>query len=119
MHGHLRLLAACGLLFLWPRPALADRVALSTGWRLQSSAKVALTGRALSRPGADTAGWIRTSVPSTVVAAQLAGRSDADLFKGTRFRALPGMDYPIGGQFSNLSMAPTSLYARPWWYRLE
>ena len=29
------------------------------------------------------------------------------------------MDYPIGGQFSNLPMASGSPYARSWWYRIE
>jgi exo-1,4-beta-D-glucosaminidase len=106
-------------LILASRPAPADPIRLSASWQLQSSAVVNLSGRALSQPGASTAGWHTTSVPSTVVAALVAGQSDAELFSGTRFHALAGMDYPIGGQFSNLPMPKGSPYARSWWYRTE
>jgi len=99
--------------------AAGDRVPLHAGWRLQSSAAVRGTGAALSRPGASVAGWHRATVPTTVMAALLANRRDEDLFAGMHFRALPGMDYPIGGQFSNLPMPAGSPYAQSWWYRDE
>src|SRR6266567_4251103 len=106
-------------LTLSPQIAAGDPLRLSGGWRLQSSANVHVTGKALSRPGAKTAGWHTTAVPSTVVAALLAGRPDEDVFKSTNFRALPGMEYPVGGQFSNLPIPAGSPYAHPWWYRDE
>ncbi|HTM23974.1 MAG TPA: hypothetical protein VL225_02205 [Vicinamibacterales bacterium] len=119
MTRHCRVLAALGLLICWPRLTAGDPLPLSAGWRLQSSAKVAQTGRVLSRPGANVTGWIKATVPSTVVAAQLAGRADEDIFTGMHFRSLAGMNYPVGGQFSNLSMPSDSPYGRPWWYRDE
>jgi exo-1,4-beta-D-glucosaminidase len=115
-----RLFAVLTLLAAFASIAEAgDPLRLSAGWRLQSSARVHLSGAALSRPGANVTGWHTTIVPSTVVAALVAGRPDEDLFKGMNFRALAGMSYPVGGQFSNLPMPPESPYARAWWYRDE
>ena len=54
--------------------AEAFRIDLEGGWSIQSSAKVAAGGEALSKPGSDTSGWHRASVPTTVVARARRGR---------------------------------------------
>ena len=40
---------------------------LATGWQIQSSAKVTATGDVLSTPAADVGGWLKATVPSTVM----------------------------------------------------
>lgn len=40
---------------------------LTKGWKIQSSAKVAVTGDVLSSPAADVTGWYDATVPSTVM----------------------------------------------------
>ena len=50
-------------------PVEAQRIALSEGWTLQSSATVKAPGATLSAPGVDVSGWHRISVPNTVVGA--------------------------------------------------
>ena len=47
------------------------KMPLHTGWHLQSACKINAEGPAISAPGFSTAGWISTSVPSTVLAAQV------------------------------------------------
>ena len=46
-------------------PLAAQRLALHTGWQIQSSAQVTASGAALSTPGFPTPGWLPASVPST------------------------------------------------------
>ncbi len=38
---------------------------------------------------------------------------------GMNLRDFPGVNYPIGGNFSNIPMAPDSPYAVSWWYRKQ
>jgi exo-1,4-beta-D-glucosaminidase len=56
-------------------------------------------------------------VPSTVLAAQVAGGEFPDPYVARNLRAIPGTDYPIGKIFSRMPMSPSSPYACPWWYR--
>ena len=59
------------------------------------------------------------TVPSTIVAAQVAAGVIKDPFYGMNLRKLPGMDYPLGSMFSNLAMLDSSPYKCGWWYRTE
>ena len=45
--------------------------------------------------------WYKTTVPSTVLAAQVADGEFKDIYFGDNLRKLPGMDYPVGELFSN------------------
>jgi exo-1,4-beta-D-glucosaminidase len=97
-----------------------SKVPLHEGWRLQSSRKVSDTGEAISLPAYSTNGWYSITVPTTVVAAQVASGEFKDPYFGMNLRDLPGMTYPIGlNSFSNLPMEKDSPYAVPWWYREE
>ena len=116
-------------------PAPLTRLDLHTGWQLQSACVLqgSSTGpsglKNTSSPGLDgeilssqlyrPIGWISTTVPNTVVAAQVAAGLIKDPFYGTNLRKLPGMDYPIGSMFSNLAMLDTSPYKCGWWYRTQ
>ena len=95
------------------------RIDLEGGWSLQSSAKTAAGGEVLSKPGADTTGWHRASVPTTVVAALVDDGTYPDPYVGTNLRQIPGTSYDVGQNFSNLPMPPDSPFAAAWWYRTE
>jgi exo-1,4-beta-D-glucosaminidase len=116
-------------------PATSTRLDLHTGWQLQSACVLqgSTTGPAglknSNHPGLDgeilssqlyrPIGWVPTTVPSTVVAAQVAAGLIKDPFYGMNLRKLPGMDYPVGSMFSNLAMLDTSPYKCGWWYRTQ
>lgn len=90
---------------------------LHDGWRLQSACKISAGGDAISSPGFTTPGWIATSVPSTVLAAQVAAGIFPDPYFGDNLRKIPGTSYPIGENFENLPMPADSPYHCGWWYR--
>src|SRR6266849_2504569 len=93
------------------RPAPALTLPLREGWTLQSSAKVTGTGEAISSASFNANDWIRTEVPTTVVAAQVKGGLLPDPFYGMNLRQYPGVSYPIGFNFSNTPMPTDSPYA--------
>jgi exo-1,4-beta-D-glucosaminidase len=92
---------------------------LREGWRLQSACKLQATGEAIAAEGLAVEGWLKTAVPSTVVAAQAAAGVIPDPYFGLNLRQLPGTDYPIGGIFARLPMSKDSPYHCGWWYRTE
>src|SRR5271165_6922158 len=119
-----------------PTPAApVARFDLHLGWQLQSacvlqgsstgpaglkdSTHPGLDGETLSSPLYRPIDWISATVPTTVVAAQVAAGIIKDPFYGLNLRKLPGMDYPIGSQFANLAMLDDSPYKCGWWYRTE
>src|SRR3974377_2278126 len=92
---------------------------LQTGWKVQSSAKVAESAEKISSPGYDTSGWYRGSAPETVFAVLVENGVYKDPYFGMNLRGVPGVEYPVGSQFANLDMPIDSPYAVPWWYRNE
>jgi exo-1,4-beta-D-glucosaminidase len=131
------LLASCFVFAATPpAPAVpATRLDLHSGWQVQSACVLqgsttgpaslksgnypALDGETLSSPLYRPIGWIPATVPTTVVAAQVAAGIIKDPFYGLNLRKLPGMDYPIGSQFANLAMTDDSPYKCGWWYRTQ
>ncbi|MFC5863620.1 sugar-binding domain-containing protein [Acidicapsa dinghuensis] len=93
--------------------------ALQNGWRLQSACKIQATGEAITSKSFATDGWIETSVPSTVLAAQVKAGVVPDPYYGDNLRHLDGVSYPVGHNFSNLPMPDDSPYKCGWWYRTE
>ena len=128
------LLASSSLLAAAPT-APVTRLDLHAGWQLQSACVLqgsttgpeglknstypGLDGDVLSSPIYRPLGWIPATVPSTIVAAQVAAGTIKDPFFGMNLRKLPGMDYPLGSLFSNLAMLDTSPYKCGWWYRTQ
>ena len=111
------LLASC--LFAQDKPSPEAKLALHDGWSLQTSAKVEAKGEAISTPQFTPKGWHEATVPTTVVAALVKDKTFPDPLFGMNLRDYPGMNYPIGGNFSNIPMAPDSPYAVSWWYRKQ
>ena len=111
--GSLILLAASPLL-------LAGTVAhLRDGWQLQSSCGMQVAGEAVASVAYVPEGWLKTTVPSTVLAAQAAAGVYPDPYYGMNLRQIPGTTYPIGSIFANLPMPQDSPYRCGWWYRTE
>ncbi len=116
-----------------PKTGPSQRLDLHSGWQIQSSCVLSgapapaelkpdprqVSGAQISSPSYQAAGWMPATVPTTVVATQVANGIIKDPFFGKNLLKLPGMDYPIGGLFSNLSMLDTSPYKCGWWYRTE
>jgi len=100
-------------------PVFAAEAPISDGWALQSSCEIKAAGADISVPGFSVVGWHHTAVPSTVVAALVADKTYPDPFFGMNLRSYPGMEYPIGGLFSNMEMPGKSPFKCPWWYRTE
>ncbi len=106
---------ACAILA--PPLRAAEVTPLHEGWHLQSACKLSATGGAISRLGFSTQGWISATVPSTVLAAQVAAGIYPDPYFGDNLRKIPGTSYPIGANFENLPMPADSPYRCGWWYR--
>ena len=99
--------------------AADGRLPLHDGWSLQTSAKVEAKGEVISTPQFSPKGWHEVTVPTTVVAALVKDKTFPDPLFGMNLRNFPGVTYPIGGNFSNIAMAPDSPYAVSWWYRKQ
>jgi exo-1,4-beta-D-glucosaminidase len=96
-----------------------QKLTLSNGWSLQSSAKVDEKGDVISTPRFAPQRWYTVTVPTTVVAALVKQKIYPNPEFAMNLRQLPGMTYPIGANFSNLPMQPDSPFMVPWWYRKE
>jgi len=92
---------------------------LHEGWQLQSACKLQASGDVISVVGFQPDGWLKTTVPSTVLAAQAADGVFPDPYFGMNLRQIPGTTYDIGKIFANLPMDPNSPYHCGWWYRTE
>ena len=92
---------------------------LHEGWQLQSASKLQATGDTIATDGFQTEGWLKTTVPSTVLASQAAAGVIPDPYYGMNLRQIPGTTYAIGQLFANLPMADDSPYRCGWWYRTE
>jgi exo-1,4-beta-D-glucosaminidase len=101
-------------------PLLAGTVTpLREGWQLQSACKLQSGGEAISTDAFRPNAWLKTAVPSTVLAAQVAAGVFPDPYFGMNLRQIPGTTYPIGTNFSKKPMDPNSPYRCGWWYRTE
>jgi exo-1,4-beta-D-glucosaminidase len=96
-----------------------NRVDLRENWFLQSSRRVGAPAEVLSTSQFSPDHWYKTTVPSTVLAAQVADGEFKDIYFGDNLRKLPGMDYPVGELFANQDIPSGSPYACSWWYRTE
>ncbi len=92
---------------------------LRQGWAIQSACKIQSDGAQLSSPQYRTQGWIAATVPTTVLAAQVAAGIYPDPYFGMNLRKIPGTAYPIGAKFSTMPMPTDSPYRCGWWYRKQ
>jgi exo-1,4-beta-D-glucosaminidase len=101
------------------RENLSQSLPLRDGWSLQSGCKIHAQGEAISATGFETKGWYSVTVPSTVLAAQVAAGTFPDPYYGDNLRKIPGTSYPVGTNFSNKPMSDDSPYRCSWWYRKQ
>ncbi|HVN81719.1 MAG TPA: glycoside hydrolase family 2 TIM barrel-domain containing protein [Terriglobia bacterium] len=99
--------------------ALAQPMLLKEDWRVQTSKKVGVKGENVSTIQYRADDWYPASVPSTVLNCLIENKVYPDPYYGMNLRLIPGMGYPIGENFSNLSMPLDSPFVVPWWYRKE
>jgi len=111
------LLATAALYLFVPVASQASDTALREGWALQSACKLQADGAVISRASFHPQGWYTVTVPSTVLAAQVAAGEFKQPYYATNLREIPGTTYPIGQNFSNLPMPQDSPYRCGWWYR--
>jgi exo-1,4-beta-D-glucosaminidase len=110
----------CALCHVVPATAATTtRVDLHQGWALQSSCKATQGGEVLSTVTFKPRGWYAATIPSTVLAAQVAAGEFENPYFGENLRKIPGTSYPIGRNFAELPMPKDSPYACSWWYRTE
>jgi exo-1,4-beta-D-glucosaminidase len=94
-------------------------IPLRQGWKIQSGCKIEADGAKLSSADYQAQGWIKATVPTTVLAAQVAAGIYPDPYYGMNMRKLPGSNYKMGATFSNLPMPEDSPYRCAWWYRKQ
>jgi len=99
--------------------AAAPAMLLRQGWAIQSSDAVRATGDAISKPSFPARDWYAATVPSTVLSALVEDRVYPDPYTGMNLRSLPGVQYPIAANFSNIQMPPESPFRHSWWYRTD
>ena len=104
---------------LEPAAPASARVSLERNWHIQSACKLNDGGDKISRPEYNAQSWLQTTVPHTVLGAQVDAKLFPDPFYGMNLRAIPGTTYPIGKLFANLPMPDDSPYKCSWWYRTE
>jgi len=96
-----------------------SKLMLRENWKIQSSAKGQAGGDVLSSTQFTPKAWYPASVPTTVLNALIENKVYPDPYFGMNLRSIPGTQYPIGENFSNLPMPPDSPFRVPWWYRQE
>ena len=103
-----------------PRPApQGAKIPISSQWRIQSSAVATQSGDVLSSREFNAASWYPARVPSTVVRALIDNGVYADPYFGANLRAIPGTEYEVGDNFSNVPIPADSPFAVSWWYRSQ
>jgi exo-1,4-beta-D-glucosaminidase len=112
-------IAVLGLALLPPAFAAGTSTPLRDGWSIQSACKLQADGAAISSAAFAPQGWYTATVPSTVLAAQVAAGAIPNPYYGMNLRRIPGQTYPVGENFSNLPMPPDSPYDCGWWYRRQ
>ncbi|HET6170570.1 MAG TPA: glycosyl hydrolase family 2, partial [Terracidiphilus sp.] len=116
----IRIAIILGISILLPAMAAASTTTpLHQDWQLQSACTLKAEGAAISAASFSADGWLPTTVPSTVLATQVTDKLYPDPYFGMNLRKIPGTDYPIGHDFSNLAMPTDSPYRCGWWYRTE
>jgi exo-1,4-beta-D-glucosaminidase len=109
----------CAFCGITAQAAASARIPLDEGWALQSSCKLNDGGQVISSAQYKPHNWYTTTVPSTVLAAQVSSGKFKDPFYGDNLRKIPGTTYPIGSNFAESAMPKDSPYACSWWYRTE
>jgi exo-1,4-beta-D-glucosaminidase len=98
---------------------VSRELALTKGWEIRSSCDTKASGAEISKAGFAEKGWLKTLVPSTVLAAQVSAGVFKDPYYAKNLLKIPGTDYPIGKIYAKLPVTADSPYRCSWWYRSE
>ncbi len=96
-----------------------SKIVLGDGWAIQPSEKVQEGGSSLATIHFKPKGWYPAKVPATVLAALVESGVYPDPYFGMNPRSIPGTEYPIGQNFSNLPIPANSPFRPSWSYRTE
>jgi exo-1,4-beta-D-glucosaminidase len=99
--------------------AQTNTIPLARGWQIRSGCELKVAGREISSPRFRPEGWLTTSVPTTVLGAQINAGQFQSPFFGMNLRKIPGTNYPITKIYANLPITDASPYKCSWWYRRE
>jgi len=91
-----------------------EQISLQQNWALQSRAKITENGESISSASYEPAGWYRTTMPRTVLAALVDNRVYPNPYFGLNLKSIPGY---VPGRW--LVMPEDSPFYPPWWYRTE
>src|SRR5512142_3239944 len=94
----------CAFCGITAQAAASARTTLHQGWSLQSSCKLNDGGQVISSAQYKPHNWYTTTVPSTVLAAQVSSGEFKDPFYGDNLRKIPGTTYPIGSNFAEAAI---------------
>ncbi|HEV2987303.1 MAG TPA: glycoside hydrolase family 2 protein [Candidatus Angelobacter sp.] len=96
-----------------------NTIRLQSGWQIQSSCRVPEKGDVLSIASFKVQEWYPAKVPGAVVSNLVADKVKdyPDPYTGMNLRKMPGVSYPIGGEFANLPIPKDSPFYCSWWYR--
>jgi exo-1,4-beta-D-glucosaminidase len=92
---------------------------LTKDWQIQSSDSIDKGGELISTGDFIPEKWYKTTVPATVLSVLVDNKVYPDPYFGMNLRSIPGTDYPLFRNFSNLSMSENSPFRVPWWYRTK
>jgi exo-1,4-beta-D-glucosaminidase len=91
-----------------------NKLILKDDWAIQSSAKVAASGKEISTVEYSTNSWYPTTAPVTVLKALVENKVYPDPYYGTNLLTIPGFRSEAWGI---LDMPEDSPFCVPWWYR--
>jgi exo-1,4-beta-D-glucosaminidase len=99
--------------------ASSAEMLLPQSWAIQASSDVRETGQAISTPGYNAQNWYPATLPSTVLSALVQDRVYPDPYTGMNLRTIPGTNYPVFSNFSEMMMPPGSPFRNSWWFRTD
>jgi exo-1,4-beta-D-glucosaminidase len=123
IHQRLRASAAAcavvGLLALGTVPASADTMNIGPDWQVQSSAKVADSGDAVSRPGYEATGWLPVhnddgDAPGTEMAARVNNGVYGDVFHSCNMA-----NVVLAPNTNCTGLVDYTDFDVPWWFRSD
>jgi exo-1,4-beta-D-glucosaminidase len=84
------------------RAAVPNITKLETGWVIQSSEKINVSGKVISSQNYSANDWLKANVPSTVLGTLVKNNAYKDVFVG-----------------NNLKFISSDQFKKSWWYRTE
>ena len=97
----------------------SDRIPLTCGWRMESSAKITASPEALSTAGFDDSKWHTAVVPVTIIGTLVTDKSLPDPNYGQNLKSYPGAFNDNKHLNADLDMPADSPFRHSYWFRVE